>query len=231
MLTTLDLIRRIRDRRAAVEGELGHFGLGGWWLSAFTRAERKHIEASYQPAGSPGNAKSLTTGQGHSRFHSSVGLLTALAAQLRSKPEDRDLASRVLVKAEQRARAEDDVIGLHLVYQEMIRLHAKWRDYFLDALDLAFGACHKQIMLAPAVAEAIRATRPDEPLPGHLGFQKMAVFLEKEGSYTKAIETCKQAREQGWDGNWTWRIGTLAKKREEQGCGVTYISRSHITPI
>lgn len=231
MVTAVDLISRLRNRRVVVEGELGYFGLGGWWLSAFTRAEQNHIEASYQSSGSPAGTRRLTKGRGQSSFHGAAGLLTALATHLRNTSDERELASRVLAKAEERAQTENDVIGLHLVYQEMIRLHTKWRDYFLDALDLAFGACHKQIVMAPAVAQAIREMRPDEPLPGHLGFQQMAVFLEKEGSYSKAIEMCKEARDQGWAGNWTWRIGSLAKKREEQGCGVTYISRSGITPI
>lgn len=231
MVTAVNLISRLRNRRIVVEGELGYFGLGGWWLSAFTRAEQNHIEASYQPTGLPANAKLLTTGRGQSNFQRATGLLTALAAYLRDTPQDRNLASRVLAKAEERARAEDDIIGLHFAYHEMIRLHTKWRDHFFDALDLAFGACHKQIAIAAEVAQALRELRPDKPLPGHLGFKQMAAFLEKQGSYTNAIETCKEARDQGWAGNWTWRIGCLAKRREELGCGVTYISRSGVTPI
>lgn len=231
MATATDLIRRLRHRRNEIEGELGYFGLGGWWSSVFTRLERDHIEADFHPPGLPAGGKPLTTGRGGSNYHSAAILLTALAACLRDQPQDRHLASKVLAKAEERARAEDDVIGLHLVYQEMIRLHSKWRDHFADALNLVFGACHKQIALAEAAARAFHDLRPHVALPAHLGYLTLAVLLEQEGSYRKAIDMCKQARDQGWEGNWTWRIGSLAKKRDEQDLGETYISRSGLGPV
>ncbi len=210
---------------------MGYFGLGGWWSSAFTRVERDHIEASFHPPGLPAGAKPLTTGRGGSNYHSAAILLTALAACLRDQPQDRHLALKVLAKAEERARAEDDVIGLHLVYQEMIRLHSKCRDHFPDALNLIFGACHKQVAMSEAAAQAFHDLRPHEALPAHLGYLTLAVLLEQEGSYRKAIELCKQARDQGWSGNWTWRIGSLAKRRDEQDLGETYISRSGMGPV
>ncbi len=231
MAAATDLIRRLRHKCSETEGELGYFGLGGWWSSAFTRTERDHIEASFHPSGLAAGAKPLTTGRGPSNYHSAAVLLTALAACLKDLPQDRQMASKVLLKAEERARAEDDVIGLHLVYQEMIRLHSKCRDHFPDALNLIFGACHKQVAIAEAAAQAFHGLRPQESLPAHLGYLTLAVLLEQEGSYRKAIEVCKQARDQGWDGNWTWRIGSLARKRDEQDLGETYISRSGMGPV
>jgi hypothetical protein len=231
MATATDLIRRLRHRCHEVEGELGYFGLGAWWSAVFTKAEQDYIEASFHPPGLPAGAKPLTTGRGQSNFRSAPILLTILAGCLRNVPQERHLASTVLAKAEERARAEDDVIGLHFVYQEMIHLHSKWRDYSLDGLDLTFGACHKQVAMSEAAAQAFRDLRPQEALPMHLGYQTMAVLLEKEGSYTKAIEICRQARDQGWSGNWTWRIGSLARKRDEQDCGVRYTSRSGMGPV
>jgi hypothetical protein len=231
MAPALDMLKRLCRRRTEVEGELGYFGLGPWWSAAFTRTERDHIEASFQPPNLPRGARPLTTGQKQLTFQSAAGLLTAVAASLRGNRQDRPLAMQILAKAEERARAEDSVLGLHFVYQETIRLHNKWRDYFPDALDLTFGACHKQVAMARIVAQALRDVRPKEPLPVHLGFQQLAFLLEKEGSYTKAIEICKEARDQGWNGNWTWRIGCLAKKRDEQDRGVRSISPSGLGPV
>ena len=177
------------------------------------------------------HARPLTTGRGESNFRTATGLLVSIATYLREEPHDRNLALKVLSKAEERARTEDDIVGLHCVYQEMIRLHTKWRDHCLDGLDLIFGACHKQVALSTLAAAALRELRPEAPLPTHLGFQVMAKLLEQEGSYTKALEMCKEARDQGWAGNWTWKIGCLAKQRQAQKSDVTYISRSGITPI
>ena len=162
---------------------------------------------------------------------SAAGLLTTLADCLRNQPDDRSLAMRILSKAEERAKAEDDVLALHLVYQEMARLHCRWINHFPEVLDLAFGACHKQIAIAPEAARALHEQRPRQPLPIHVGFQTLAILLDKEGSYAKAIEICKQARFQGWSGNWTWRIGCLAKKLSEHGNPVRSISPSGLGHI
>lgn len=231
MATATDLIRRLRSRRQVIEGALGYFGLGAWWSSAFSRAEQDHIEACFGPGGRSAGVRPLTSGRGQSNFHTATGLLIAVAACLRNASEDRYLAVKVLSEAERRAQAEEDVIGLHFVYQEMIRLHSRWRDHFRDALNLTFGACHKQVAMSKAAAEAFGKLRPGKPLPAHLGFQKLAILLEKEGAFAKAIEVCKEAREQGWGGNWTYTIGSLAKKRDEHDTDPVFISRSGLRPI
>jgi len=231
MAIATGILERLCERYAKVEGELGYFGLGHWWLSAFTKSQRAHMEGAFQAPGLAPTARALTRGKSQRTFRSAAGLLTALAGGLRNMPEDRDLAARILAKAEERARAEDDTLGLHFAYQEMIRLHFKWRDRFSDALDLTFGACHKQIAIALHAAQAFRELYPEEDLPTHAGFQQLVTLQEKDAAYAKAIELCKQAREQGWPGNWTWRIGCLAKKHSERSYSVTSISPSGLTRI
>jgi hypothetical protein len=157
--------------------------------------------------------------------------LVALAESLTAKPEDRALAARVLSKAEERALAEDDIVGLHFVYQEAIHLHYKWRDEFRDAMDLAFAACYKQMQCAAQAAEALRERFPGKPLPSHFGYQRTASLLEEQGAYGRASEICRQAKEQGWDGNWTWRLHCIAKRVRERGYSVTPISRSGVSEI
>ena len=226
MVQAMQALRRLCHRQTDVEGELGYFGLGSWWLGAFTRAEQHLIESSFQHPNAPARSRPLTMGHKPLPFHSAAGLLTAMAACLRSEPQNRNLALRILAKAEERARIEDNILGMHFAYQEIIRLHTKWRDHFRDSLDLTFGACHKQVTIAAEAAQILRELRPQESLPTHLGFQQLAILLEREGSYSQAIEVCKQAREQGWSGNWTWRIGCLARRREERDTAVPNISSS-----
>ena len=211
-------------------GELGYFGLASWWSALFTEAERDRIETLFRPPGLSPSARPLTAGRKRLDFHSAAALLTAMAGYLREDSADRDLAMRILAKAEERAKDQNDILGLHLVYQEMIRLHCRWREHFPDAVDLIYGACHKQITIATRVAVAFQDKRPGQDLPLHMGFQMMAVLLEQEGSFAQAIDLCKQARFQGWSGNWTWRIGTLARKLAKRG-PVTNISPSGLTPI
>ena len=214
-----------------VEGELGYFGLASWWSAVFTEPQRAHIEAAFHPRDLSAGSRPLTTGRKRLSFRSTAALLIAVAGSLRSEPDDRTVALEILRKAEERAKAEDDILGLHFTYQEVIHLYCKWRDRFPEAVDLIFGACHKQIAIAPEAAKALHEQYPQRALPIHAGFQMMAILLEKEESYGKAIEVCKQGRFQGWSGNWTWRIGCLAKKLGQRGGPVQPISPSGLGEI
>ncbi|MBN1360147.1 MAG: hypothetical protein JW993_06125 [Sedimentisphaerales bacterium] len=233
MALRIGLFQHHPDTRTEFAGtaELAYFGLSNWWMSTFTKAERAHIEEFSRPHDAPPGSGPLTAQRRASAFSSAAGLLTALAGSLRNRAEDRTLAMRLLAKAEERAKAEVDVLALHMVYQETIRLHLRWRDDFPEGLDLLFGACYKQIAIAPDVAHVFRQQRPDQPLPTHAGFQVMAGLLEKDESYAQAIEMCKQARLQGWSGNWTWRIGSLARKLSQRGNPVQNMSRSGLGPL
>ncbi len=210
----MHILSRILDRHLVKnEGELGYFGLTTWWTSSFSRAEQMHMEAALLTPELPARSKPLTRDRGLLGVQSAAGLLTILADRLSEKTEDRGLACRVLAKAEERAIAEDDVLGLHFTYHQMIRLHCRWRGHFADSMDLAFAACHKQIKLAPYTVKAFQEKSPYEPLPTHLGYLQAANILEQQGAYAQAIEICRQAQSEGWTGNWPWRIQRLARKQ------------------
>ena len=223
------IVDKILGRRLRTTGELGYFGLTGWWTSSFSTAERAHMEAAFCASGLPAGVKPLTRDRGLVNFPTAAALLTILGDRLSEKPEDRGLASKVLAQAEERALAEGDILGRHFVYHQMIRLHSRWKDKFPDAADLIFAACHKQIQLAPEAAQALRQMRSDEPLPTHLGYLQASALLEQEGRYEPAIELCKQAQAAGWGGNWSWRIQRMARKMYERGHPVKAISSSGIT--
>jgi len=227
LCTGMGIFRRIFGQHGQSAGDLGYFGLGTWWLSAFSSAERQHLETAF----AAGGARSLTKGQKPSTFPTAAALLVTLASQLSEKPEDRHLAARVLSKAEERALAENDLIGLHFVYQETIRLQYKWREAFPDALNLAFAACHKQMQYATEAAEALHEAFPGRPLPAHFGFQRSASILEQRKAYEQALEICRRAKKQGWAGNWTWRMQRIQKKIRERGYPVVSMSSSGISLV
>jgi len=224
----IGIIKRVLNLPTEVEGELSCFGLGDWWLQTFTAAEQARIEAAYQRPGVPGGSRPLTAGNRSSAFQTAAGLLTAMAGQIRKNPDDRGLACKILAKAEDRALAEEDILGLHFVYQELIRLHYTWREQFAGALDLAFAACYKQTRIAPQAAKAFHDLYPARALPVHVGYELMATILEKQGDCAQAVECCKQAQAEGWPGNWPWRVQRMARKLSSP---VTSISPSGITPI
>jgi hypothetical protein len=209
----MHLLNRILDRNAGKNGgELRYFGLSAWWSSAFSPAEREYMEAAFRTPELPAGARPLTRDRERVTFATAAGLLAALAERLSERPQDRDLACRVLAKAEERALAEGDILGLHLTYHHLIRLHTRWKERFADSLDLLFAACHKQMRLAPQAAEAFRRKAPCEPLPTHIGYLQATTVLEQQGAYAQAIELCREAKAQGWAGNWSWRIQRLARR-------------------
>ncbi len=207
------LLNRILDRCYTDKngGELRYFGLSEWWSSTFAPAERERMEEAFRTPELPAGSRPLTRDRGLVSFATAAELLAALGERLSEKVGDRNLACRILAKAEERALAEGDVLGLHFTYHHMIRLHTRWRQRFADSLDLMFAACHKQIRLAPQAAQAFRQKSPSEPLPTHVGYLQAATVLEQQGAYAQGIELCRQAKAQGWAGNWIWRIQRLAR--------------------
>jgi hypothetical protein len=159
-----------------------------------------------------------------------VQLLILLADKLGDRPQDRSLACCVLAKAEERALAGNDLLGLHFTYHQMIRIHLRWKGEFRDALDLAFAACHKQMRFSSQAVEVFRATYPGKPLPVHLGYLHAASLLEQQGGLAQAIAICRQAEAEGWSGGWSWRIQRMARRLCEH-TPVKPISGSGMGPV
>lgn len=224
-------ITGILKRYFEIGGDLGYFGLGAWWLSTFSSPQRKHMEAILLGSEIPAGTRPLTRDRGLLPVQTAAGLLILLADKLASRPEDRSLACCVLAKAEERALAGNDLLGLHFTYHQTIRIHLRWKGDFRDASDLAFGACHKQMRLSSEVAKVFSEKYPDKPLPIHLGYLHAATTLEQQGSYSRAIEICRQAQAEGWSGDWPWRIQRMAKRLHEQTPQVKPISQSGMGPI
>ncbi|MEN6578582.1 MAG: hypothetical protein ABFD90_19710 [Phycisphaerales bacterium] len=227
----MHLLARILNRHTEIEGELGYFGLGSWWLATFSARERQAMETAVRGAELPAGARPLTRDRGLLAVQTAAELLVFLADRLSDRPEDRSLACLVLAKAEERALVENDLLGLHSTYHLMIRLHLRWRDHFIDAADLAFAACHRQIRISSQVAQAFRERFPGRPLPIHLGYQHAASLLEQQDVCGRAIEICKQALEEGWSGNWSLRIGRMARQLHDRPPTVRYISSSGMGPV
>ncbi len=57
------------------------------------------------------------------------------------------------------------------------------------------------------VAKEMGWERPKQQgLPLHLGYKQLAIILEKRGEFEEAIAVARQARAQGWNGDWEKRI-------------------------
>lgn len=195
-----------------IEGEIGYYGLEDWWLSEFTEEERKHIEEVFQPMGLEGK-KPLTKGKIDYSSQTATMFLVILAGWFKNL-RDRQLANRIIEKAgEVGSKNQDDVLGNHFLYSEMVSIYYPQREAE-DMLERATTACKKQIELAPAAARVFLKEYPKQPLPSHRGYEQLAIILDKRGNLEEAIRLCKQAKAQGWVGNWDSRIDRYRKKLE-----------------
>ena len=166
-----------------------------WWLSQFSERERTYIESV---------VGSVVATQ----------WLYPLAGWFRKKSEDRALAQRILDRAEEEALLAHDILSQHYTYQEIIQLNYRWRNELPDALNFAITACRKQIAIAPQVAVACRGEFHGSPLPFHVGYEQLAIILEKQKAYSEAIDLCKQGESEGWSNNWAKRSQRLRGKAD-----------------
>jgi DNA invertase Pin-like site-specific DNA recombinase len=53
-------------------------------------------------------------------------------------------------------------------------------------------------------------------LPSHVGYKQLAIILEKRGQFDEAIKVAKQAKSQGWNGDWDKRIARCESKLDRK---------------
>jgi hypothetical protein len=205
----MSFLRRLLGGEPKTEGELGYFGLGDWWVSTFSEAERDYIEKIYQPMSIGGDSeKPLTEGRIQSTTQTVSSLLSGLAGWFK-KPADLSIARRILAKAEE---VTVKPVDQHYLYQEMIQAFYRSRELDPTALNDAVIACQKQIAIAVKVARLLKNEYPGEQLPAHVGYKQLAIILEKEQKYSEVIRLMKNAIAQGWNGDWENRIERCEKK-------------------
>jgi tetratricopeptide (TPR) repeat protein len=214
-----DATERALEQAPKVRGRIGHFGLAAWWLTEFTEEERRTIQSRYGrwvSASDPTHEATafdgrymLVEAEGSQSGGTAAFFLANLAEWLNT-PSTRDLARRVLEKAE---AVCSDALDRHIVYQVLIPVSYKDRHKDRMYLEAAISACHKQIAVAQ---EAIQewGQRRGGIVPTHKGYEQLAIIREKEGNYKEAIRLSRKAMEQGWGwkAQWDRRIERCERK-------------------
>lgn len=191
--------------RPKVGGQIAYFGLTHWWLSAFSEEERRHID----------HMLGIASGDVTYSSGTAASLLSAVATNFH-KPGERRMARLMLKKAEELGIADRNALDLHFVYLGMIETFYRDRKEDPNALAEAIGACEKQIDLAQQATVAWKHQYPREGLPAHTGYTQLAIIRQKQGNLDEAIRLCKQARAQGWAGDWEERIVRYEKVRHKR---------------
>ena len=192
-----------------IQGPIGYFNLSDWWLSEFSEEERVYIKNRFQPLGLSGS--SLTDGNLTSTSQTAIGLLTNLSGWF-SKKEDRHIAYKLILKAEQLIDSESRIIDIHFLYSTKIEIMYKDRDSTPKGLEKAVQACQQQISYSDKACKAFKEKYSGESLPSHKGYQQLVIVKEKQKEYMDAINLSEKALNQGWAGDWEKRIERCKKK-------------------
>jgi hypothetical protein len=188
-------------------GLIAYYGLSDWWHSVLTEKERAHFVAAFHPLGD--DSRNPLTDQPIERIVGPTatpsGFLSQLIGWLGATPEDDVTRSKVRIKLAELTRSEPNPIARHFSLQVLIGQYYYNRNRDPEALPATIAACQDQIAIAPAVARAMQAEFPGQ-LPCHVGYERLAIILEKDGKYAEAIDLCRRARDAGWNGDWDKRI-------------------------
>ncbi len=195
-------------KKETCQGIIAGYGLCDWWQSEFSLEERKYMNDVYEPLGLlkgslvEGDFSNMRGGSALSFLYTLVGWFS----------KDKTIVSRILLKAEEYINDKTDVMELHFFYATKMKAFYKYRDMDTGALNTAIEAAQKQISLAQRFSDAYKKKYRDTTLPFPEGYYQLTVIKEKQGKLQEAIDIAKQAKEQGWSGDWDNRIERYTKK-------------------
>jgi hypothetical protein len=198
-------------------GLLGYYGLLEWWNEALSGNERERIESVFHPMGDS-RPRPLTEGsiyQISGDTATPVSLLSNLVGWLRATPEDLVIRQKLRRKIVELVDSEPGAIARHFALQVLIGEFYRDRESEPSALNAAIDACRAQIAIAPEVAAAMRGSDRNSPLPRHVGYEQLAIILEKAKEYTAAMAVCREAKAAGWNSDWDKRIARCQKRLEK----------------
>jgi tetratricopeptide (TPR) repeat protein len=195
-----------------IGGEIAYYGLTEWWLEVFNEQERSYIVKTFQPLGGSGN--NLVKGKIQYCSGSAVSLLSSLANWFKNT-EDREIGYKLLKKAEDLISSKTRILDIHFFYQHKLEFYYRFRKNDPESLNIAIETCKEQIKLAPQAILSFKKEYEDENLPRHVGYEQLAIILEKQKKYDEVIDLCEQAKREDWNGEWDKRIERCIKKKSK----------------
>jgi hypothetical protein len=111
-----------------------------------------------------------------------------------------------------------DAFDTHLELSWKIESTYKKRDIDPNALKTTIDYCWKQILIADEAKKAWLKEcdeigfSSNHTLPTHKGYSQLCIIFERQKKFDEVIKLAKQAKEQGWNGDWDKRIERCEKK-------------------
>ncbi|RBO91022.1 hypothetical protein DFR47_11019 [Pseudochrobactrum asaccharolyticum] len=104
------------------------------------------------------------------------------------------------------------ILSRHFAFQAICISYYRWRDVDDFAIGGAIEACEKSLAISKLAAEAFIIEEKFDIIPSHHCFKQYAIIEEKRGNFAKAILLTRQAKAEGWQGDWDSRLVRLSHK-------------------
>lgn len=105
----------------------------------------------------------------------------------------------------------DNILDLHFAILERITDYYRQRQVD-DNYHKAIVSCRAQIKIQGDAAKQFIKEYPNQALPFHTGYNQLVIILEKENKIKEALDLAKEAKSNGWNGDWDKRIKKLQGK-------------------
>ncbi|WP_426065238.1 hypothetical protein [Flavobacterium sp. DSP2-3-1] len=105
----------------------------------------------------------------------------------------------------------ETILNKHFEIQHRIIQYYKNREVE-GYLDKAITACREQIELSSQAKIAFKKESNNDSLPGHTGYEQLAIILEKLNKLEEALTLSKKGKKEGWGYDWDNRINRLERK-------------------
>lgn len=113
------------------------------------------------------------------------------------------------------------ILEEHLINNEKVKTYYQKVERESKEHDKIIKTCKDQIANAKKTADALLFANPNEPLPIHSGYNKLILILEKKREYKAIVELCQQAKEQGWQGDWSAKAKSAKKLLRHSPKGIS----------
>lgn len=104
-----------------------------------------------------------------------------------------------------------DILDLHFAIMTSITENYRQRQVG-DNYHKAIVSCMAQIKIQAEAAKRFINEYPNQSLPSHTGYNQLVIILEKEKKIQEALKYSKEAKANGWNGDWDKRIVKLQAK-------------------
>lgn len=185
-----------------------------WLAATFGTGQLQHMRQVFQPLGTgSADIESLLVGPSD-RVAMGLGNLIGWF----DNPRDRadyavPILRRLLELLGQFALSwSGSIEHLHFAYQAVMETAYKLREdpYWLE---VTVWAAQAQVALAPKAAAAMRHQYGhSNPLPRHVGYQRLAILADKAGDDPDVLRLCAEAQAGGWAGTWDKRAAKATKR-------------------